>query len=368
MKKNDTDIRDIYRVQDPTPEPDREWKTSELVEREIRRQRVFNISVGLLTFALTAFLIVTIANDFLFAGSTAVPVKEKTPSVAAYTLPEDEQWALEYRQIASQTENSAPGGPKVFSTKWVKNAAYHIIMGEQALRLNELAIAQDHLEATIDTFPSITGIQQFLGLVYLKRQDFKKAITSLQKALEEQPSIEVLNNLGVAYVGIEDFARAEAVLQQALQQRPELAGGHKNLALLYQKTGRTNEAAASFEKYFTLNPQDTLLLQSYVAYLSAAGRSPAAQNFIEQLQGADPLKRHLLLAKIAAQNQDVDRAVRALQAASHLISPRQAIAEMHDAAFDKIARTKPFEALLYRLELAAVSLSPNLDAKDDPKH
>ena len=318
--------------------------------------------------ALTAFLTSAIVKGFLPAPEQTVPAKTKLSRFATYTLPYDEQWALEYRQAASQADLGESTGSKAFSTKWVKNAAYHTIMGVQALQANDLTAAQGHFEVAARTFPAMTGIQRLLGEVYLKRQYFEKAVTSLQKALEEDPSVDVLNNLGVAYMGVEDYVRAETLLRQAIQQQPELTGCYKNLALLYQKTARTNEAVASFEKYFSLNPQDTVLIQSYVAYLIEVGCGRAAIDFLEQLKGADPLTIHLLLAKTAAQQEDAELAVRALREASRFTTPRHAIAEMHDPAFDKIARAEPFEALLHRLELAAVSLSTNIDSKEESRY
>ena len=368
MKKIDTDIRDIYRSEDSKPEPDPEWKTQELIENELRRRLIFNIAVGLLTFALAVFLVVSIAEDILPASEQTTSLKSKIPRFAAYTLPENEQWALEYRQVAFQAEGGEPSGPKKFSTKWVKNTVYHIIMGEQALRLNELSAAQDHFDAALNTFPEMTDIRRDLGTVYLKRQYFEKAVEQLQKAAEEQPSIDVLNNLGVAYMGVKDYGRAESFFRQALQQQPDLAGCYKNLALLYQKTDRLDEAVASFEKYFSFNPQDTALIQSYVDYLAASGRTQAAIDFLEQLQGADPLGRNLLLAKTAALEENTELAVSALQEVARFITPRQTIAEMHAPAFEKIARAESFETFLYRLELAAVELSTNLEPKGVSEH
>lgn len=360
MEKKDTDIRDIYRSKDLQSESDPSWNMSDLIGRELRRRFIFNIVVALLTVALAVFLVSSIAKTSLSVSRQAEPAREKQPRLAAYTLPTDEQWAMEYRQVAFQADNSEQASSKAFSTKWVKNAAYHIIMGEQALRLNELAAAQNHLEAAVDTFPAMTGIRGFLGTVYLKRQYFEKAADPLQKALEEQPSVDLLNNLGVAYLGIEDYAQAEKFLRQALQQQPDLEGCYKNLALLYQKTGRLDAAVSAFEKYFSLNPQDTVLIQSYVAYLIASGRVRPAIDFLKRLEGADPLAVGLLLAKTAAQDNDAELAVHALRDTSRFLSPRQTMAEMHDAVFDKIARTETFETLLYQLELAAVSLSTNL--------
>lgn len=365
MKKQDTDIRDIYRSEEPVPESKPSREMQDLIGNEIRKRRIFNISATLLTLALTAFLTISFVNDYLSAVSNkTVLAAEKQPYFAAYTLPAEEQWALEYRQVVKTADGGEPPGPKSFSARWVNNAAYHIIMGEQALRMNELPAAQNHFEAAINTFPAMTGIRHYLGEVYLKRQFFEKAVEQLRKAMEEQPSIEVLNNLGAAYIGIEDYEKAETLLKQAVQQQPELAGCYKNLALLYQKAGRTNDAVAAFEKYVSLVPKDVPLIRNYVVYLTSAGRMPEAIAFLERIENSsDPLAVSLLLARTAAQNTDTERAVRALRDAAHFLTPRQVIAEMHDAVFEKVARTESFEALLHQLELAAVSLSTNLDTK-----
>jgi tetratricopeptide (TPR) repeat protein len=159
---------------------------------------------------------------------------------------------------------------------------------------------------------------------------------------------------------LQEYDRAEALFKQALQLRPDLAGCYRNLALLYQQTGRTNEAAAAFEHYFLLHPADTPLLKKYAEYLTGAGRRRDVIAFLERTKGTDPLTTGLLLARAAAQDNDGERALRALREVSKFLTPRQMIAEMHDAAFEPIARTEPFETLMYQLELAAVSLSTNL--------
>jgi len=363
VKKVDTELRDIYRVEELKPEEAvPAWKMSELMQREIRRQWIFNLLAVVLVVVLISALAAALISSFWVAPEEIVSAARKTPYIASYTLSPDEEWALEYRQVAFQADSSEPPGPKKFSSKWVKNAAYHIIMGEQALRMNDADAAQNHLETALATFPSATGIRRYLGEIYLQKQYFERAVEQLQKALEEERSPDVLNNLGVAYLGIGTYAPAEELLKEALLQRPDCAGCYKNLALLYQKTGNTNETITAFEKYLSLNPQDTRQLENYTAYLAGIGRIRDSIAFLERVEGPDPLAVSLLLAKIAAQDNDAERAVRALRKAARFRTPRQTIAAMHDAAFDQIARTEPFEALVYQLELAAVSLSTNLNA------
>lgn len=360
MIKTDKDIPDIYPPEGRPPEADPVQKMPEMLEREIRKQRFFNLFAGALVVVVLSSLAAAFFANFLSRPEEAAPAEKKPAYLLAYTLPADEQWALAYRPIAFRVDHSAPAGRKAFSVTWIKNTAYHIIMGEQALRLDDPETADNHFETVIKAFPSMHGVRRYLGAVYLKKQYFEKAVERLQQALEEQPSADVLNNLGVAYMGIEEYDQAEAVLQRALQQRPELAGCYKNLAFLYQKTGRTNALVTASEKYLSLNPQDTRQLENYVSYLTSAGRIRDAIGFLDRLEGADPLAFNLLRAKTAAQDNDPEGAVRALREASRFTTPRQMIAELHHAAFDKISKTESFEALTYELELAAVSLSTNL--------
>ena len=369
MKKKDIDLHDIYNEEPlKVEEPTSSWSAKESIDHELRRRLVFNILVVLLTVSITTFLLVTIAKDFLYTSGQKTVARARPTVLASYTLPDDEQWAIEYRQIAFQAEAGEKPGPKDVSTKWIKNTAYHLIMSEQAMRQNELEVARNHLEAAKEAFPEMTGVHRPLGIIYLKQQNFEQAAEQLQKALEEQPSTDLLNNLGVAYMGIQKYDRAETYFQQVLQQQPGLAGCYKNLALLYQQTSRTNEAIAAFEKYCSLNPKDTTQIKTYVAYLTAAHRTGDAVAFLERLAGADPLTVFQLLARTAAQNADAERAVRALRETARFLTPRQTIAEMHDVVFDKIANDESFKDLLYKLELAAVSLSTDFEAKGSSKH
>lgn len=358
MKKINTDIRDIYRAKNSLPEPSAPQSLQKSIEQEIHKRRVFNLCAGSLSVVLVSFLTIAFVTDYLPATQKPDSPVKPPAYITARDLAEDEQWALEYQQAASQADSSEPAGAKGLTSKWVKNAAYHMIMGEQAVRQNDLPSAQAHFERTLATFPEITGVHRPLGVVYLKQQYFGPAAEQLEQALKEHSSIDVLNNLGAAYIGAGQNDRAEEVLKQAVRQNPDLAGCYKNLALLYRRSGRTNEAAAAFENYFARAPQDTRSLEAYAAYLTSAGRSRDVIAFLERIEGADPLAVRMMLARTFALNNDIDRAVCALREISGMLTPRQVIAVMHEAAFEKISRSGPFEKLMYEMELAAVSSAP----------
>ncbi|MCU0857674.1 MAG: tetratricopeptide repeat protein [Pontiellaceae bacterium] len=359
-KKINRDLRNIYRTDEAeTPAQAALNSDFEEIKRELRRELIFNASVGLLTFSVVVILAVLFVKNFVIQPGAGVSVPHKNAYLSAYELPEKEQWALDYRQIVAQAEAAAGSGPRDFSSKWVKNTAYHVIMGQQAIRANNLPAAQYHLEQANLTFPEMTGVQRDLGTVYLKQQKFKQAKEFLQQAQNQAPSAETLNNLGIAQMGLEEYDLAETSFRQVLQSRPDAAGCYKNLAYLYQKTGRTNEAAAAYESYFSLYPQDPPLLESYTAYLAGIKRDKEAVRFLEQLKGGDPLTVQLLLAKAAARDNDAERAVRALREASRFLTPRQMLTELHKDDFKKISQNESLNELVYQLELAAVVLSTN---------
>jgi Flp pilus assembly protein TadD len=122
-------------------------------------------------------------------------------------------------------------------------------------------------------------------------------------------------------MGIHEDKKAEVLFRQALELQPNLAGCYRNLALLYQRTGRTNDAVRAFDSYFSLNPGDSPLLKKYVEYLISSGRLTDVSPFLDHLRGADPLTVYLLQARCAAQLNDSEKAVRALRNASSFLSP-----------------------------------------------
>jgi Tfp pilus assembly protein PilF len=368
MNRPDIDLRDIYQAKSSPPEEDSSQTIQEIIGRELRRQQIFNFSGGVLVLILLGTLAVSVIREYLPKEPFETPVIFQPSYIAIYTLPADELWALEYRQAAEQQDSS--GGPaveQILSGKWVKNAAYHLIMGTEAARQKDWATAQKHFEIALKLFPHLLGAHHALGAIYLQQQYFEPAVEQLQLALEEDPSIDVLNNLGAAYIGTEQYKQAETMLKKALSIQPNLAGCYKNLTLLYQNSGRTNDAIAAFETYLTLSPQDTNLLKAYTDYLIGAGQLNAAIGFLDRLEGGDRITVQTLLATTAARNNDADRAVRALRELFLHLSPWQIIEIMHKDTFRGIAHTPLFESLMYELELSSVSYSGNLDLKTQPQ-
>ncbi len=85
------------------------------------------------------------------------------------------------------------------------------------------------------------------------------AADAFRKAIEQNKGRdpEAHYRLGFALVQQKDYAGAEAAFREAVNQRGgDFAFAHYNLGLLYQQTGRTEEAIKEFETYLEQAPRD----------------------------------------------------------------------------------------------------------------
>jgi Tfp pilus assembly protein PilF len=240
----------------------------------------------------------------------------------------------------------------------VKSAAYHIIMGQQALATDEPKQALEHFEKATEIYPDIEGLHPLMGLLYLRSEEYARAAQHLEKALKEEESFEVVNNLGAAYIGTEEYDKAEKHLKRALELQPENPGCHKNLAMLYRKMKLDDKAVYHFEKYLDLQPKDLDTMQTYALYLAKLGRWKEAADFLTKLtqEVTDVAPLYFLLAQVQVQNGQQDKAMAALKRGIQLTDPQLALTWMRRDEFNAVRGTGDFKNLVDQLEVATVSL------------
>jgi Tfp pilus assembly protein PilF len=363
MHKRKDEIRDIYQgsnhdfEKDFTPQVAQELIESR--QRDLRRSRMASLFFGSLVIVLSVILIAVVIRDFL---SERTPSKKgRTPEtsfIPRYSLPSDALWVMDYQQVAAQADSDEKPGPKPLSTKWVKSAAYHIIMGQQALAVNEPKQALEHFQKVVEIYPDIEGLHRAVGLLYLQTEKYDLAAQHLEKALQEEESFEVVNNLGTAYIGAEQYDKAEKNLLRALELQPENSGCHKNLAVLYRKMKLDDKAVSHFEKYLDLQPGDLDTMQTYALYLTKLGRWNDAATFLTKLtqEVTDVAPIYFLLAQVQVQNGQQDKAIEALKRGIQLIDPELALAWMSREEFNSVRGANDFKNLVDKLEIATVSL------------
>lgn len=93
-----------------------------------------------------------------------------------------------------------------------------------------------------------------VGVAYLKRGEYNKALDKLKKAYEADPNYPpTLNALGLLYQNLENNEKAEQYFKQALGIRPDDGYTLNNYGRFLCQNGRYEEAEAAFRKAAT-NP------------------------------------------------------------------------------------------------------------------
>ena len=362
MKKKD-ELRDIYQSDSRDLEKDfTPQVTQELVEqrqRDLQRTRGASLFFGGLALIVVIVLIAVVIRDFMSERelSKKVPGKE-TAFIPRHSLPSEATWVMDYQRVEDQADPEDALKEKPLSTKWVKKAAYHIIMGQQALSLKELDSALENFEKVVEIYPEIEGIHRSLGVLYIEREEYKEAAEHLEVALQEEELFDVVNNLGTAYIGTQEYEKAEKHLKRALEIQPENPISHKNLAVLYRKMENEESAIFHFEKYIDLRPNDLDTLQTYAIYLTKLARWKQAAEFLTELtqEVTDVAPLYFLLSQVQIQNNQEDLAVEALQRGIQLLDPSVALAWMSKDEFNDVRESSEFKSLVDELEISAVSL------------
>ena len=360
MKKKE-ELRDIYQSENTDFEKDFTPQVAqEIVEqrqRDMRRSRLTAMFFGALAIVVTVALIAIVIRSVLSEKEAPPPVRvEKTSYIPRHTLSSESDWVLNYTETADDSINEP--GEKPLSAKWIRKAAYHLIMAQQALTLDETDEALGHLLDAVKIYPEMEGVYRPIGMLYLQQEKYELAAENLEKALAEQELFDVVNNLGSAYIGTENYEMAEKHLKRALEMRPESPICQKNLAVLYRKMEQPDKAVFHFEKYLDLRPNDVETMQTYALYLTKLGRWKKAAEFLENLTQdvTDVAPIYFLLAQVQVQNGQQDKAVAALQRGIQLVDPSLALAWMSREEFNTVREAKDFQALVDQLEIASVSL------------
>lgn len=363
MHKRKDEIRDIYqgggRDFEDDFSPQVVQAQIEERQRDLRRSQIASFFFGSLVVVLSVTLVAVVIRDFLSERKVSERVRTpETPYIPQHSLPLDSLWVMDYQQAAVQTEADGKPGPKPLSVKWVKQAAYHIIMGQQALAVNEPKQALEHLQKAVEIYPDIEGLHRAIGMLCLRDKEYTLAAQHLEKALKEEEAPDVINNLGIAYIGTEEYDKAEKHLKRLLELEPGNPGCHKNLATLYRQMKLDDKACYHFEKYVDLQPGDLDTMQTYALYLAKLGRWKEAADFLTKLtrEVTDVAPIYFLLAQVQVQNGQQEKAMDALKRGIQLTDPKLALAWMRREEFNTVRGAGDFKNLIDQLEIAMVSL------------
>ena len=100
-----------------------------------------------------------------------------------------------------------------------------------------------------------------LGLVYVRLEDYPKAVESYAKAAELDPKFpDIYFNLGFAYAMNKNYVKAEEMYGRVVEMRPRyLDEALFNLAVVQDKQGKRRECLSNLERARAINPKNDVV-------------------------------------------------------------------------------------------------------------
>jgi Flp pilus assembly protein TadD len=131
--------------------------------------------------------------------------------------------------------------------------------------------------------PDTPWPQANLGVAALYEGDFESAVAVFSAIPPAAADAELASNMGTAYFYVGELDRAEALYRQAVELRPNDPALHRNLADLYARQGRPEQAREEYAQALTLveralaaTPEHPRLRLARAQYAAKAGECEVA--------------------------------------------------------------------------------------------
>jgi tetratricopeptide (TPR) repeat protein len=170
-------------------------------------------------------------------------------------------------------------------------------------RLNDLEKAYAVARKAQEARPLDPSISDTFGWILARRGDYFSALTYLAKAAQANPTEpEIAGHLGITQYMLGDETSARASLDRALKLAPAFAGRdqvEKSIALLnIDPTNADAAAVSTLEKRLQETPADTVALSRLASIYERAGKSDKAAAIYEKAVTANP-KLAIAAARLA---------------------------------------------------------------------
>ena len=95
-----------------------------------------------------------------------------------------------------------------------------------------------------------------IGRLYLKSENYEKAVWEYEKAIALNPKgVEAYNGAGIAYAMLKRYSEAVKAQHKALTLQPDFTEAHAGLGLAYLMQNKNDLALKHYRRAVTLNPQ-----------------------------------------------------------------------------------------------------------------
>jgi Flp pilus assembly protein TadD len=164
------------------------------------------------------------------------------------------EYVLAYAQI--QSGNVAEGLPRMEKVARTTNSADAWLMaGSVRLNRGDAQVARADLEAAFQLNPALPRLNTMIGQACFAVRDMATAVTAFRAALKTDPNDYDANvGLGVLRMKQGDYESAKPLLELALQLEPKMPLARLEIARLDGITGKHSEAAAILEDLVKAEP------------------------------------------------------------------------------------------------------------------
>jgi tetratricopeptide (TPR) repeat protein len=215
---------------------------------------------------------------------------------------------------ATEPRNRAPGGASGAGA----DPAQIFQAGQDALNQGRLDEAERDFRQILAANPNVGGAYANLGVVYMRRKQWTKALKELRQAEHLMPQVAgVRVNIGLAYYRQDEFLKAIPAFESVVRDQPDALQPRHLLGLCYFFAERWADAANTLEPLW---PQESGQL-SYLYVLSIAAHRAGKKELDEKatLQlvkiGEGSADFHLFMGKAHLNLEQYDLALTDFQAA-----------------------------------------------------
>jgi tetratricopeptide (TPR) repeat protein len=215
---------------------------------------------------------------------------------------------------AAEPRNGAP----VAASGAATDPAQLFQKGQDALNHGRLDEAERDFRQVLAANPQVGGTYANLGVVYMRRKQWAKALESLRKAEHLMPQVAGIRlNIGLAYYRQNEFLKAIPVFESVVRDQPDALQSRHLLGLCYFFAERWADAANTLEPLWA--QESGQLSYLYVLSIAAhrAGRKELDEKATAQLVkiGEGSPEFHLFMGKAHLNLEQYDMALADFQAA-----------------------------------------------------
>lgn len=215
------------------------------------------------------------------------------------------------------TSNPRNAAPAAFSSA-AADPAQLFLAGQDALNGGRLDEAERDFRQVLAANPQVGGAYANLGVVYMRRKQWSKALETLRQAEHLMPQVAGIRlNIGLAYFRQNEFLKAIPPFESVVRDEPDAQQPRHLLGLCYFFAERWADAANTLEPLWS---QESAQL-SYLYVLSIAAHRAGQKDWDERATaqlikaGEGSPEFHLFMGKAHLNLEQYDLALADFQAA-----------------------------------------------------